>query len=135
VTTTTDAVTMPRETAIELLAALDAAGALFEPEIIGDDDIADYFGRLRERLTIEVFGPYSEGEDALWQSDPHIVEINARSSELQADVLDRTPAGWISPLTIGEQVARVARLREYAAEIREQGTIAVPWRVESDDAS
>jgi hypothetical protein len=129
---TADAVKMPRETAIDLLAALDLAGDLFAAPFVHDDDVADYLGALRERLVREVFGAYTEGDDDPWTRDSHVVAIHARSAEMQADVLERTPAGRITDLSSEDHVVRRARLRELAVTMRERGTIDVPLQVGVD---
>lgn len=125
---TSEAVTIPRETAVEMLAAIDAAQALWN--LADGEEIDMFFGELRERLMIEVFGRYSSDEDDSWQRDAHVVEINARSNEIEADALELSPAGWSFEMTIDEHAALVARLREHAEEMREQGTINVPFEKE-----
>jgi hypothetical protein len=106
--TTTTAPT--REVLVEAVAAVDAAASVLR-ELVGDEDEhAEFFDELARRLKVEVLAGPPNDE---WTPDhPVVVEVEARSNELEADALERGRGA----------LDRVPVLRARAADYREQGT-------------
>lgn len=109
----TETLTIDRKTAIEIVAWLDAAGGIHR-HITGEagGPLEEHFDVKAWEFKEQLLGPSPEGDDE-YETDPTVVEINARSCEIVADALDtNAPA----PL-----------YRKYAQEMREQGTVRVPF--------
>ena len=114
----------PREGLIEAVAAVDAASGVLR-ELLGDDTpAAEFFEELAARLRTDVLGGPTDDE---WTEDNSlVVELTARSNELEADALE-----------LGQSATdRVAVLRSRAADYREHGTIDFMfWTGEKVDRS
>lgn len=110
-----ETVNVPWDTAVELLAIIDAAADATREVLGPNHPLVEFFEERRnEDLTKAVLGPYSTGKDDPWQSDRHVVDIHARAAEIQADALERCSFSGLVP-----------RLRREAVEYRERGTIAI----------
>ena len=102
----------PRESLVEAVATIEAAGDVFYELLGADDAIAEHFATIARRLRVELLDGPTEDE---WTEDhPLVVEIMARSSEIEADALEARFSGAYD---------RIPTLRARAADYREQGTV------------
>ena len=115
----------PHEVLVEAVAAVDAAAGVFYELLGADDATATYYEGIARRLRVELLGGPTEDE---WTEDhPLIVEIMARSAEIEADALEQGFSGTID---------RVSVLRARATDYREQGTTDIMfWTGERVDRS
>jgi hypothetical protein len=99
-----------RQRAIEAFATIDAAGAVID-HIVGPDTGEDFHSKAHE-LAAAAFGlpwPLAGGD---WMTNAGMVEMHARSAEIEADALEN----W-------DATDRIATLRAMAPRYRERGTV------------
>jgi len=109
---------------IDAVAALLAAAGLahIEDEGLYPEYRADAISGEAGRLQEAVFGPLAPDED-----DPLEVELQSRSSELEAQMIDQCMEwrihGEKARASLMARDGRSAQLREYARLVREAGTL------------
>jgi hypothetical protein len=112
-------VTMAADEILTAVATLDAAGSLLTALLGGQEtEPALYFSRAAWRLADHAF---DSGEERWNPDDPVVVEADARSDELVADLLE--PLGKAA-----------ARYRSAARRKREAGSAEVPFHEGEGDA-
>lgn len=111
--------TQHRELIIEAVAGLDAAASVFASLNGGvETPPTEFFMELASNLKYDALGPAPQDDEG-FDRDPVNIAVAVRSAELTAEAL--------TSLGLNR---RARRYRTHAREMRENGTVAVPFRDE-----
>jgi len=105
-------ITVPREAVIEAIATIEAAGNTLS--VLVGPDSGERLNRAAWDLAERLLDYKTFGED-----DPVEVEITARASEIEADVLEDNAFE-----------GRIATLRAMAPRYREHGTVGLMFQLD-----